>query len=73
MSESKKVKDLTQKELDALLEARAELERKKETARNAWRRREAKRSILVQKANDAGITVEESEIDEYLKNRKKAK
>lgn len=65
---SKKV-EITKDELDKLLESQNELKKKKEKQRKYWMKREAKRSLLCNKALEAGITVSDKEIDEYLKNK----
>lgn len=43
----------------------------KEKAREASRRREAKRTLLCQKAEAAGITVSDDEVAKYLKEKAK--
>lgn len=58
---------ISKERLEALEEAAESLKKVKDRQRNAWQRRNAKLMILKMKAEEAGITCTDEEIDEYLR------
>lgn len=64
-------KQMSDKEIQELLEIKAKHDRLKEINRKSYKKRMAKQKILLKKAKEAGIEVSDKEVMEYLKKNSK--
>lgn len=65
------MKQLNEQEIRRLLEVEKKFNESKEKQKMIWRKREARRSLYVQKAQQANIVVTDEEIEQYLKEHSK--
>ena len=61
---------VSEKRLKELLEKERRLKKMKEINKRSYKRRNARIKLMLRKAEKAGITVSDKEVDEYLKNKK---